>query len=174
MHISLNEAALLFYCFCMNFSISNTEKLLPHLAHTTVINFYKKLRKIIYDITESDKMGSVIDGQASIIEIDESAFGKKQKYNRGKHTKKQWVFGLVERNTRKTYFTPVANRTKDTLLSIIKRKVIPGSMIYHDDWSAYRDLNMHGYQHDVVVHTKEFVSATGACTNTIEGLYIEL
>ena len=84
--------------------------------------------------------------------------------------KKVWIFVMVERGTRKTYFAPVANRSTNTLLPIIKDRIKIGTQIYHDDWAVYRNLHEDGFLHDTVVHTKEFVSKTGACTNTIEGM----
>eukprot|EP00918_Siedleckia_nematoides_P040853 GHVU01088716.1.p2 GENE.GHVU01088716.1~~GHVU01088716.1.p2 ORF type:complete len:130 (+),score=14.30 GHVU01088716.1:325-714(+) len=78
---------------------------------------------------------------------------------------------MVERTSRKTVFKIVENRTKETLCTIIKDHVMNGSTIYHDDWASYRQLHDFGYQHATVVHTKEFKSAEGVCTNTIEGLW---
>ena len=109
------------------------------------------------------------DGVSDIIEIDESIFGKKRKNNRGTPHTREWIFGIVQRKSRKTYFVPVTGRSKDDLLPIISNKIKPGATIFHDDWAAYRELQELGYKHDVVVHTKEFVSKSGACTNTIEG-----
>ena len=50
--------------------------------------------------------------EANAIEMDESLFGKRSKYNRGKQFTKQWVFGIAERNTNKTMFEIVENRKK--------------------------------------------------------------
>ena len=47
-------------------------------------------------------------------------------------------------------------------------------MIFHDDWSVYQNLDKHGYDHGTVVHTYEFKSKEGVCTNTIEGKYCVL
>ena len=114
-------------------------------------------------------MEKTVEGGGEIIEIDESIFGKKRKYNRGSIHSRKWVFGIAQRGTRKTYFTPVTDRSKETLTKIIVERVEKEAVIYHDDWAAYRDLDELGYQHGIVVHTREFVSAKGVCTNTIEG-----
>ena len=167
--VDLSDAALMLYGFALDYAVCEMQKMLPALAQTTIIRFFAKLRKILFDEMESIMMEDTIHGETQIVEIDESLFGKKQKNNRGCPTKRFWIFGMVQRETRKTYFTPVQDRTEDTLVSILKARVKPGSMIYHDDWSAYRKLHKQGYEHDVVVHTREFVSKSGACTNTIEG-----
>lgn len=106
-----------------------------------------------------------------IIEIDESLFGKKRKYNVGKITRQCWVFGLTQRNTRKVFFTIVNRRTKKVLIPIIQKHVSRGSTIYHDDWAAYKKLEDYGFLHGTVNHSREFVSRQGVCTNTIEGLW---
>lgn len=145
--------------------------MLPGIAHTTIVNFYAKLRDRVFEHIEGLKMDTFVDKSENIIEIDESVFGRKRKYNRGALTKHNsvWVFGLAQRGSRKTYFVPVTDRKKETLIPIIKSKVPQESMIYHDDWASYKDLENYGYSHDVVVHKEEFVSQSGVCTNTIEG-----
>ena len=38
-----------------------------------------------------------------------------------------------------------------------------------DCWKAYSKLELHGYLHDTVNHSKEYVNANGQHTNKIEG-----
>ena len=85
---------------------------------------------------------------SSIVEIDESVFGKKRKYNRGRTYNQQWVFGMVERNQRNLVLLLVDNRKKDTLLPLIQKHVLLQAKIYHDDWVSYRNLQNMGYEHD--------------------------
>lgn len=113
----------------------------------------------------------IIQVDTSIVEIDESAFGKRAKYHRGRHCKKIWVFGMVERQTRKLSLHVVQDRRKDTLMPILDKHVKKRAKIYHDDWASYRDLKSYGYEHGTVNHTREFVSSEGVCTNTIEGIW---
>ena len=76
------------------------------------------------------------------IEIDESLFGRAAKYNKGTREVKQvWVFGMNEKSSGKIIALPVLDRTKDTLISIIKKYIKKGSSIYSDGWSAYQGLN---------------------------------
>lgn len=153
----------------MDFAINECKKHLPYISHNTIVKFYEKLRIELETIIDNITFKGTVDGNSEIVEIDESIFGKKQKYQRGHTTKRQWVFGMAERSTRKTYFIPVENRTKETLLPIIQNKVKTETMIFHDDWPVYRNLEDVGYKHDTVVHKNEFVSKSGVCTNSIEG-----
>ena len=71
-----------------------------------------------------------------MVEIDEK-FGRR-KYNRGGVVEGQWVIGGICRETKESFFVPVADRSKATLLPIIKEHVAVGSVIYTDQWAAYR------------------------------------
>jgi len=111
------------------------------------------------------------DEVSHTVEIDESAFGRKRKYNVGKVCKTVWVFGMIQHCTRKFVLEVVQDRTKKTLLPIIQKHIGLDCTIHHDDFATYRSLHRLGYKHDVVNHKLNFVSPTGVCTNTIEGLW---
>ena len=63
-------------------------------------------------------------------------------------------------------FTHIINQV---WLFTFQKVVDQGTMVYHDDWSVYQNLDQYGYTHGTVVHKYEFKSAEGVCTNTIEG-----
>ena len=93
------------------------------------------------------------------------------------HLKIFQVFGGIEENegtevTRKTFMVCVPDRTEDTLLRILKEWVLPGTTIISDGWKAYCNIKAHGYQHEVVNHSVEFVNEDGAHTNKVEGDYL--
>ena len=68
---------------------------------------------------------------------------------------------------------PVENRTKKTLVDIIRRWVRPGSIIMSDGWSSYKCLKDYGFNHLVVNHQQFYKDPfTGAHTNSIEGLWM--
>ena len=102
------------------------------------------------------------------MEIDESTFGRR-KYNVGRVIEGQWVFGAICRETRECFMVPVEERNKDTLLTIIKERIQPGTTIISDCWRAYECLEDEGYQHLKVNHSVNFVDPVSkAHTNTIE------
>ena len=74
---------------------------------------------------------SLIGGPGTIVEIDESKFGKR-KYNRGRLRDGKWVLGGIERGT-DIFLEIVARRDTNTLLSVIQRNVLPGTDIYTDE-----------------------------------------
>jgi transposase-like protein len=86
--------------------------------------------------------------------------------------KGQWVFGIVERGSGRTFLVPIPDRTTDTLMTIIHARIEPVTTVILDCWGAYRDLDCQGYMHRSVTHSIHFVSPhTGNHTNTIESTW---
>jgi len=95
-----------------------------------------------------------------VVEIDESLM-RTPKHHRGHPGESRWVFGIYDRNTHNGYLEFVADRTADTLLPIIQRRIAPGATIHSDGWAAYgriADLPVEPkFKHRVVVHDDAFV-----------------
>lgn len=150
----------------------HTNAQIRHLARVnknTVTDWMNFCREVCMCICvhESSSLG----GEGKIVEIDESLFGKR-KYNRGKRVNGKWVFGGVERGSNECFFEVVGDRTKETLLEIIKRRILPGTEVISDYWRAYNCLQHEGYRKLRVNHKLHFKDpVTGAHTNTIEGLW---
>lgn len=82
------------------------------------------------------------------------------------------MFGGVERDSSNSFLVPVDRRDKETLLPIIQKFILPGSIIVSDCWRAYDALEKLNYTHQTVNHSQTFKDPlTGACTNRIEGLW---
>ncbi|CAI6356223.1 unnamed protein product [Macrosiphum euphorbiae] len=118
-------------------------------------------------ILRHDKIGGV----GKVVEIDESKFGRR-KYYRGHRVEGQWVFGGVERITGKCFLVPVECRDKETLLTLVKDWILPGTLIISDCWKSYDCLKDEGYEHLTVNHSIQFKNPdTGAHTNNVEGMW---
>ncbi|MPC73804.1 hypothetical protein E2C01_068142 [Portunus trituberculatus] len=64
-------------------------------------------------------------------------------------------------------------RDRATLEPIIKREVAPGSVIYSDEWPAYRQLNAAGFVHSTVNHQLNDEDLnTGVHTQNIERVWL--
>ncbi|XP_068757823.1 uncharacterized protein [Montipora capricornis] len=105
----------------------------------------------------SEKFG----GEGKVVRIDESKVGK-QKYHRGHRVEGQWVFGGIEEDSRRCFLV-------SSLLPIIKDWIEPGTLIVSDCWKSYHNLDKHGYSHQTMNHSKEFVNEDGYNTNKMEG-----
>jgi len=143
------------------------------LSNHSVIDFYNFCREVCSVIVE--EQSEPIGGVGKVVEIDESKFGKR-KYNRGKRVEGVWVFGGIERdsNPPKCFFAPVQDRSADTLIPIIKRWILPGTIIASDCWKAYSSLQSEGYIHQTVNHSIQFISDSGTHTNHIESRWNSL
>lgn len=160
--------------FVQDIKINQVERLIPDISHKTISKWYTTFRDKCKKHVGPSMVSMSADVENQIIEIDESVFGKKRKYNVGRATRQAWVFGLIQRGTRKVAFRIVEARSKEVLLPLIEEYVEKGATIYHDDWASYKKLEEIGYHHGTVVHKNEFVSQEGVCTNTIEGIWGDL
>ena len=116
---------------------------------------------------------SPIGGPGVIVELEEAKFGKK-KYIKRAYREGQWVLGGADRNTGQCFLLPCPGNKRDapTLLPLIFRWILPGSVVYTDEWAAYNGLTAATYTHESVNHSIQFVDpSTGVHTNTQEGLW---
>jgi transposase-like protein len=173
-HVPIRSWLKVIYYFCLDAQLYQIQKYVQNVSRKTLIKMLMMLRMLCNNELDKLKEGIIFGENVecnSNVEIDESAFGKKRKNNRGKRYKKQWVFGITEKRTNKVILEIVSNRSKATLLPIICKHISKEAIIHHDDWAAYRKLSNLGYKHVVVNHSKEFKASNGACTNTIEGIW---
>ena len=66
------------------------------------------------------------------------------------------VFGILKRNGR-VYTVVVDNAKSETLFPVIKKKIMPDSIVYTDSLSSYDKLDVSGFIHYRINHSKEFV-----------------
>lgn len=76
-----------------------------------------------------------IGGQDIEVEIDETLIVRR-KYNRARTLSQIWLFGGIERNSKQSFVValtdPNEQKNKETLLRLIRKFVLPGSIIYSD------------------------------------------
>jgi transposase len=98
----------------------------------TAAFFFLRLREIIALELEAGSE-AMFGGE---IEVDESYFGGKRKGKRGRGAAgKIPVFGLLKRGGR-VYTKIISDASSKTLIPIIKRKVVPDSIVYSDCWKS--------------------------------------
>ena len=90
------------------------------------------------------------------VELDESYFGRHCKGSLGRSVVgKVVVFDILKRNGR-VYTVGVDNAKSDTLMPVIKQKIMPDSIVYTDSLSSYDKLDVSGFIHYRINHSKEF------------------
>lgn len=122
--------------------------------HKTAAYYYHRLREIIaYKLSqESDEF---LSGE---IEVDESYFGGHRKGKRGRGAAgKVPVFGLLKHGG-KVYTKVIPDAKADTLMPIIRDKVMPDSIVYSDYWRGYNVLDVSEFKHYRINHSKLFAT----------------
>lgn len=163
--ISTHKFRLIVSCFCDDFTVSETNKLVKVNRHT-IENYFNRFRRVIY--TQSLQAGK-FNGE---VEVDESYFGPTRirgKRGRGAGFKIP-VIGLLKRNDR-VFTKIIADCTKEELLPVIKGKVLTGSTIYTDGWSSYDGLILYGYKHKRIHHGENEFARGKNHVNGIESFW---
>jgi hypothetical protein len=83
------------------------------------------------------------------------------------------VFGGYDQLSKEGFLCTVPNRTRNTLLPIIREHILPGTTIVSDEARVYSSLCNEGYLHQTVNHSiGQWVNvATGATTNHVEAFW---
>jgi transposase len=119
--------------------------------HTATL-YYQKIREVIlYNLEqEADEVF------AGDVELDESYFGGARKGKRGRGAAgKVIVFGILKRGG-KVYTKIVQDTKTDTLLPIIRRKIVPDSVVYTDFYRSYNVLDVSEFHHHRINHSTHF------------------
>jgi hypothetical protein len=134
------------------------------VTYKTAWRMCNQIRKLM----EQD--GDMLSGD---VEIDETYAPSRPHPRKLGRSKKQIIFGAVERNGRASV-VHVRSSGARVLVPEIENRVAVGAHIHSDEWGAYRSLSKRGYSHTTVNHSKlEYVRET-AYTNTIEGVWSQL
>lgn len=138
-------------------------------------------------LRRADSQSRLLGGPGRIVEIDETCFTKKRKYGRGDAPGREerisrWAFGAIERRGPDDIFRGraevqiVPDRTRETLLTLIRNWIHPESIIISDMYSSYLSLNQEGWTHRIVNHSIAFVDRgdRNVHTETIEGFWAHM
>jgi transposase len=116
----------------------------------TAAFYFHRLRQVIVLATEDD---SPLTGE---VEVDESYFGGHRKGKRGRGAAgKVPVFGLLKRGG-KVYARVIPDVKSRTLQPILEQKIVPDSIVYSDTFSSYDVLDVAGFKHLRINHSKLF------------------
>jgi len=115
----------------------------------TAIRFFMGLRRLV----ASKQPSYELSGE---VEADESYFGGRRKGRRGRGASgKVAVFGLLKRGGR-VFTAVIPDARTQTLLPIIRERVLPDSIVYTDTFKAYNALDVSGFRHRRINHSRLF------------------
>lgn len=150
------------------------------VTYKTAWRIFNKVRELLYQDEEL---------LAGAIEMDEAYIGGMAKWRSAARSKargtktgrpqdKTPVLGIAQRGQNgskgKIHAVVVDDVTEAAMIPYAQKKILPGSMIYTDQWGAYRNLENMGYQHSAVRHDQGVYVSGDAHTNTVEGFWSHL
>ena len=98
------------------------------ISERMIFKFSLKIRKFIENHhTPVDPIG----GPNEVVEIDETVITK-GKYNGGRLIPPQWIVGEICRGIKKFSIVSISARKEVTLLNVVKRHFMPGTLIVTD------------------------------------------
>lgn len=132
------------------------------VTYKTAWRMFKQIRTLLQDTIQP------MSGQ---VEIDETYIGGRRHGKRGRGAAgKTPVLGITERKG-EVSATRVNDLKSSTVYPLIKKRVLPQSMIYTDEFPMYDKLHKQGYHHKRVHHASKVWVMGDAHTNTIEGFW---
>lgn len=170
--VDFQKVVLFIYCWSKELTSVEFCNEELSLNHNTTVDWNNYLREVCaWRLIQNS---TVIGGDGLHVEIDESMFSRR-KNEVGRVLPQQWVFGGICRETREVFLYTVPDRSRQTLESVIRNSIAPGSIIVSDGWAAYNYIDQidgMNYSHQVVNHSENFVDpTTGAHTQTIESMW---
>jgi transposase len=131
----------------------------------------------MFNRIRNDLMNDLDDGPLNgEVEADETAWGGRPRRKGtaaqgARHREaKPTVLGMVERGGR-VRARVIPARRGEGLSRELRQHINPDSILYTDDWVAYKPLAHEGYDHRVINHSAGSYVEGDRYTNTIEGFF---
>jgi transposase len=140
------------------------------VTYKTAWRMFKQIRSMLDQ--GDDPMGGTV-------EADETYVGGKRRNATGRpgghDSKKTPVFGIAQRGSTNRPGKVVAKVVPDasgpSLMPHLRKRVLPASTVYTDEWKPYLALGREGYSHSRINHTQGVYVDGDVHTNTIEGFW---
>jgi transposase-like protein len=148
-----------------------------HLERELGVNYktaWRMLNKIRNDLMDEDGIGPL----SGDVEVDETAYGGKPRASLTRQGReavnahvaaRPTVMGMVERSGR-VKARVVPSRTHHTLMGNVVEHVLPGSMVFTDEYTGYTGLGKR-YWHFRIPHAQKIYVQGDVHTQTIEGFF---
>jgi transposase len=147
------------------------------VTYKTAWRMFKQIRTLMSD--------GDLQLEGPTVEIDETYYGGVRKYGVGRpmrgDRKKTPVVGIVQRGG-KVVARVIPNVSGNTLLKKVRKHVVPGSVIYTDEFPSYRGIpkmkirggtggTLANFKHRTIRHKDGIYVRGDIHTNTVEGFW---
>jgi transposase len=146
--------------------------------YKTAWRMLKQIRAYLMEQDDADKVGGIVEADETFMggKIRESERSARRAAgqtipSRGPYARpnRPIVVGAVERRGR---IRASVVRNRGDAQATVREFVLPGSMIFTDDWTGYTGLDAHGrYRHRRINHTQKLYVDGPVHTQTIEGFF---
>ena len=131
--------------------------------------------------SSSTSQFQVVEGPAPTFDDDEARSEEEDLYHLSEAELCRLFSQARKDRPKRTCFFVVEKRDSDTLTKIVQKFVIPGSIVYTDEWAGYNSLSSLGYQHKTICHVRRYSmfefdgnTVSRITTNHIERMWVEL
>ncbi len=131
------------------------------VTYKTAWRMFHQIRSMMGN---DDELGGEVEVDEMYMHPDTTKRSTAKAYN------SQTVFGMVERGGR-AKAKHVKSAGERVLTPQIKANVKPGTLVYSDEWRAYNKLDLHGYPHASINHSKSRYVDGNVHTQNVENLW---
>ena len=137
------------------------------VTYKTAWRMFNRIRSLM-----TEDLGAL----SGTVEVDETYIGGHRRFGSRQEAAKNWsqykqvVAGHAQRGG-KLRAVHLPEGTAQALVPLIRKYVLPGSMIYTDELPAYAGLKKEGYDHRRVHHAAKVYVDGDVHTNTIDGFW---
>jgi transposase-like protein len=138
------------------------------VTYKTAWRMFNKIRSLMTQ-TDTEPMGGTV-------EVDETYIGGRRRYGSRQEAARNWsqdkqvVAGHAQRGG-KVRAIHLPKGTAGSLVPLVRRYILPASVVYTDELPAYTTLGKAGYQHKRVHHAAKVFVQGDVHTNTIDGFW---
>ena len=154
---TIGQNIWLIYCWLHGLSIEKTCGEV-NLSSKTVGDYFGFCRELIFVILTN--LSEPIGGEGKTVEVEEFHMTIRKFYRSRvlrNEMKQIWVFGGIERGTNRFFLLQVLSKDRETMMNLIKRFILPETLVVSDGWKVYSELQQEGYDQALSDHSIKFL-----------------
>jgi transposase-like protein len=143
--------------------------------YKTALRMLHLIRQELMSQDDEPPVGGIVEADETFMggkirESERRARSASGETHRGPYTRpdRPIVVGAVERRGR---IRASVVKHRNEAAGLVREFVLPGSMVFTDDWRGYPNFERHGYRHRRINHSERIYVSGATHTQTIEGFF---